>query len=195
MRSLFALPLAALAVAGLSAPAHAAYLPGLVNLNFLQLGNPFSGGTHKQSFGGANPTGWTGGGGLIFIGQAGSADDGEYLSVYGPFPKTNPGGGNFVEADGNPDYEGSFNYMVHGLTAGTTYQISFYQAAGQQQGFGNGLPTTNQWIVSLGTTGLSKGNFGNTDPLYGPVQNYYSTDPNASIAASDAEPGQPQALP
>ena len=38
---------------------------------------------------------------------------------------------------------------ISGLTAGDSYQLTFYQAAAQQGGFFN--PTTEQWQVSLGT--------------------------------------------
>ena len=156
-------------------------LPNLVNLNFNQVEH-----SPKGSFGYVNPTGWTGGGGLIFVDSTtipgADAAGPVYLTTYG-----DPVGsvtGNYVEADGNPDYEGSFSHVVDGLTPGKTYTLSFYQGASQQLGFGTGLPTTNQWIVSLADVGLSIGPGGPLDPTYGPTDVYYSTDPNASIAAS-----------
>ena len=128
-------------------------LPNLVNLDFSQTAHP-----PKGSFTDVNPVGWVGGGGLIFINSTSdfsqSAAGPVYLTTYG-----NPSGavtGNYVEADGNPDYEGSFSYEVTGLEIGKTYTLSFYQGASQQTTFGNGLPTTNQWIVSLGTVGSQR---------------------------------------
>lgn len=163
------------------------YLPNLTNLDFLQ----YTGTTPKDSFANVNPVGWTGGTGLIFIDgptQAQSAAGPVYLQTYG-----NPQGsvpGNYVEADGNPSFESGFNYTVTGLTIGQTYTMSFYQGASEQTTFGfnnytnSYTPTTNQWIVSLGTTGLTVGGSGATDPVYGPTELYSSTDASASIAAS-----------
>ncbi len=98
----------------------------------------------------SNVTGWSGGASLTFLDTPGSADNGSYLSVYGPFPKTSPDGGNFVEADGDPKYSGVIYQTVTGLTVGQVYAVSFYQAAGQQQGFKGA--TTEQWLVGLGAT-------------------------------------------
>jgi hypothetical protein len=159
-------------------------LPGLQNQNFTQ----FTGFAPKQEFSLVDPVGWTGGTGLIFIdsphgGQSAAAPI--YLTTY-----ANPVGfnvpGNYVEADGNPTYESGFNYTVHGLTVGETYTLSFYQGASQQTGFVG--DTTNQWIVAL-TTVDSGGlqicyNCGPVDPVFGQTSTYFSTDPNASIAAS-----------
>ena len=156
------------------------FLPGVQNLNFLS----YTGTAPKNYFTSVNPVGWTGGSGLIFIDAPGTADDGSYLSVYSPFPKNSPVGGNFVEADGNPSFESGFNQTITGLTVGKTYTLSFYQAAGQQLGFGTGLATTERWVVSLGTAGLSLKGGGPVDPTYGPTDVYYSTDPTASIATS-----------
>lgn len=156
------------------------FLPGVQNLNFLS----YNGAAPKNYFTNVNPVGWTGGTGLIFIDAPGTADDGSYLSVYTPFPANSPVGGNFVEADGNPSFESGFNQSITGLTPGQTYTLSFYQAASQQQGFASGLATTERWIVSLGTSGLSLQGGGPVDPVYGPTDTYFSSDPNASIVAS-----------
>jgi hypothetical protein len=158
----------------------AAFLPGVQNLNFVT----YTGSAPKGYFTNVQPIGWVGGGGLIFVDAPGTADDGSYLSVYSPFPTHSPVGGNFVEADGNPDFEGSFSQQLHGLTAGETYTLSFYQAGGQQTTFANGLPTTEQWVVSLANVGLSVGGSGPTDSVYGPTKTYTSADPNASIVLS-----------
>ncbi len=161
------------------------FLPGVENLNFVT----YTGAAPKAAFTEVKPTGWVGGGGLIFVDAPGApgcstcADGSTYLQTYGPFPNP-PIAGNYVEADGNPDYEGSFSQTITGLTVGQKYTLSFYQAGGQQAGFGNGLATTERWIVSLGTVGLSLKDGGPVDPIYGPTAQYYSTDPNASIAES-----------
>ena len=164
-------------------------LPGLVNLNFLS----YSGASPKNSFTSVNPTGWTGGSGLIFIDQPGnssnpnSACGGVYLTTSGcPSTLAIPGGYNYVEADGNPSFESGFNYLVTGLTAGQTYSLSFYQAASQQRGFANGLNTTEQWIVSLGTSGMTYcDGCGAADSYYGGHDSTYSNpDPNASVVAT-----------
>lgn len=78
-----------------------------------------------------------------------------------------------------------------GLTPGQTYSLSFYQGASEQTGFGYNdyvgaySPTTNRWIVSLGTQGLQVSTSGGpTDPLYGPTGQYWNNDPTASVVAS-----------
>lgn len=160
--------------------AQADYLPNVSNLNFLN----YTGATPKNYFTSVNPTGWSGGNGLIFIDAPGTADNGTYLSVYGPFPTNSPVGGNFVEADGNPSFESGFNQVITGLTPGKTYTLSFYQAGGQQVGFANGLATTERWIVSLGTAGLHTHSGGPVDPTYGPTDTYYNPDASASVVAT-----------
>lgn len=98
-----------------------------------------------------NVSGWSGGGGgkaLQFLDFPGTADDGSYLSVYGPFPAISPDGGNFVESDGASSYSNAISQEITGLTAGTKYNVSFDQAAGQQTGYTG--PTTERWQVSLG---------------------------------------------
>jgi hypothetical protein len=160
-------------------------LPNLTNLNFVD----YTGNDPKDTFSNVAPVGWTGGTGLIFIDgpSAGASAAGPvYLTTYG-----NPSGsvaGNYVEADGNPSFESGFSYSVTGLTKGQTYTLSFYQGASAQKGYGliNGQPiaTTNQWIVSLGTSGLTLQGGGPVDPTYGPTDTYSNADPDASIAAS-----------
>ena len=163
-------------------------LPGLVNQNF----TAYNGSSPKGCFQCVNPVGWTGGNGLIYIDSqtyAQSAAGPVYLTTYG-----NPVGsvtGNYVEADGNPVFESGFNYTVSGLTVGQTYSLSFYQGASSQTGFGYNpvvgynTGTTNQWIVSLGTSGLNECiNCGSYNALYGQTSTYYSNDTSASIVAS-----------
>ncbi len=164
-------------------------LPGLTNLNF----ESYTGSAPKAPFTSVNPTGWTGGGGLIFIATPGTsavASSGcgsTYLTTYGcPSTLGIKGGYNEVEADANPIFESGFNYAVTGLTSGQTYTLSFYQAASQQTGFGNGLNTTEQWIVSLGTGGFTTcDGCGPYNAYYGSNESTYAnTDPDASIVAT-----------
>ena len=106
----------------------------------------------KTLFSDANPVGWTGGTGLISIDAPGTATlpggPGNAYPVYGPFADPPPGG-NFIQADGNPIYGTSFNQVINGLTPGTDYTLSFWQAAGQQQSFTG--DTTEQWKIFFGS--------------------------------------------
>ena len=156
-------------------------LPGLTNLNFLT----YTGTDPKAPFTSVDPTGWTGGSGLIFIDTPGDASNPNsacgsvYLQTYGcPSTLAIPGGYNYVEADGNPSFESGFSYNITGLTAGQTYTLSFYQAASQQTGFVG--DTTEQWIVSLGTSGLTDcaGCLGGGD------SSYSNADASASIVTT-----------
>jgi hypothetical protein len=195
LRTAFAVGLCAIGCSFVSQPAKAdTPLPNLTNLNFVQ----FTGSAPKGCFtagcnGGepsVNPTGWTGGSGLIFIADSSQSSSdpnspcgSTYLQTYGcPSALSIPGGYNVVEADGNPTFESGFNYLVTGLTAGTTYTLSFYQAASQQTTF-NGA-TTEQWIVALGGSGFTVcPGCGAFDPTFGSNQSTY-TDAGASIAAT-----------
>jgi hypothetical protein len=159
-------------------------------------------GTSGDYFTNVMPTSWSGGGNLIFVTtsiqnpnstyqQFGVNDPNLYIPVYGPTatvtaspsnPISNPiPGSNFVEADGNPTYEDSFSYQLSGLTVGQTYQLSFYEAFGQDSednGYFSGA-TTNQWIVALGTQGSSL----QTPYIGGGYYSYYDTDSNASVTS------------
>jgi hypothetical protein len=191
LRGAFACGVSAIALSvGWAGSAQAGYLPGLTNLNFLS----YTGSPPKNSFGAVIPTGWTGGSGLIYIDAPGTSNTSPvtacgttYLQTYGcPSTLAISGGYNYVEADANPTFESGFNYKVTGLTAGTTYQLSFYQAASQQTGYGNGLNTTEQWIVSLGKGGFTTCNgCGAYVPYYGSnASTYANTDPGADIVAT-----------
>ncbi len=83
----------------------------------------------KGTFNG-HVSGWSGGSALTYLDTPGTADNGAYLSVYGPFPKTSPDGGNFVEADGLPNYNSAIYQVLSGLTVGAYYTLTFDQAAG-----------------------------------------------------------------
>ena len=108
--------------------------------------------TGKGSFSG-NVAGWGGGAGLTYLDFPGTADNGTYLSVYGPFPATSPDGGNFVEADGDPNYDHAITQTISGLIAGALYNLTFYQAAGQQAGFTGS--TTERFSVSFGDASIA----------------------------------------
>jgi PEP-CTERM motif len=134
--------------------AQATVLP-VDNLTFTEFNSPSI--PPKSVFTNANPVGWTGGTGLISIDAPGTADQvgnggGNPYAVYGPFSNPPPGG-NFIQADGNPTFETSFNQSISGLSVGTDYALSFWQAAGQQQGFTGA--TTEQWKVLFGTGSFS----------------------------------------
>jgi hypothetical protein len=143
----------------------------------------YSGNAPKDKFSSVDPANWfrgtsAGKDDLVFIDAPGTATDNRTYGVYGPFADPPPGG-NFVQADGNPLFESTFNQSITGLTPGQTYTLSFWQAAGQQQGFSG--DTTEQWIVSLGTSGLSvniTGGGGTGTGTYSP------TDPNGVVVAS-----------
>lgn len=138
------LAIAAVAAA-MAVPASAAV--ELVKNGSFELNNVADGG--KSYFGSSAVTGWSGGANLTFIAAPGTADNtGLYLAVYGPFPATSPDGGDFVLADGDPSFSGAFWQTIEGLTVGKTYELNFWQAAGQQAGFTG--PTTEQWKVTFG---------------------------------------------
>jgi hypothetical protein len=149
-RSLGMLGLSAFALALTAYGAQADVLP-VQNLLFDDFNSPSI--APKSIFTNANPVGWTGGTGLISIDAPGTADQvgnggGNPYAVAGPFADPPPGG-NFIQADGNPTFETSFNQVINNLTVGTDYSLSFWQAAGQQAGFAGA--TTEQWKIFFGT--------------------------------------------
>lgn len=152
------------------------YLPGLTNLNFVN----YTGSAPKNYFVNVDPVGWTGGNGLIFIDSPTAANQDAagpvYLQTYADPTPNLPG--NYVEADGNPSFESGFSVQVTGLTVGQAYSLQFFQAASQQTGFVGA--TTNQWIVSLGTSGLYVPNVNSCDLSC----TYANTDATASIVAT-----------
>jgi hypothetical protein len=143
---------------GVAGAARADTIMPVTNLTF----NVFSGSfvAPKTLFQNAAPTGWTIGSvaqnnNLIGVGNQGSETS--FVGVYGVAPGTGfsntvPAGTNFYQADGNPQYESTIIQTFSGLTAGTTYDLSFQQAAGQQLNFSGA--TTEQWRVFLGVGGI-----------------------------------------
>jgi PEP-CTERM motif len=145
----------ALSLAAFGGQAAATVLP-VDNLTFTEF-NP-GGLAPKTIFFFANAVGWTGPGpgDLVAIDAPGTAtipgSGGNSYPVAGPFADPPPGG-NFIQMDGNPMFENSFNQVLTGLVAGTTYTLTFWQAAGQQTGFSG--ETTEQWKVFLAGAGGS----------------------------------------
>jgi len=110
----------------------------------------YTGTTPKDFLINVQPTDWSGGG-FDFIDAPGTADDfSDALPVYPGFPATSPQGGNFVQADSTPTFAQPITQTISGLTAGQSYTVSFYQAAGQ--GAGDSGATTDQWEVTLGSS-------------------------------------------
>jgi hypothetical protein len=104
----------------------------------------------KNSVYDVQPTDWSGGG-YAFVDAPGTADD-PYAPgppVWGPFPATSPDGGNFIQADGSSGLAYPLSQSISGLTAGQSYTVSFYQAAGQQ--LNDSGATTEYWQVTLGS--------------------------------------------
>ncbi len=151
--------------------------------------------TDKDYFSG-KVAGWSGGDHLTFLDFPGTADDPDkYLTVYGPFPYASPDGGNFVEADGAPSYHGAFYQTISGLTVGKTYELTFYQAAGQQTGFKG--PTTEQWQVSFGDQTKLSDQFSLPEGGVGPwqAQKMYFTASSASQVLTFLAEGTPDGQP
>ena len=62
-----------------------------------------------------------------------------------------PVGGNFIAQDGDYYYHGTISQTINGLTPGKKYDVSFYWAVAQANGFGfPGGNVDNQYFVSLG---------------------------------------------
>ncbi|MGE3821402.1 MAG: PEP-CTERM sorting domain-containing protein [Isosphaeraceae bacterium] len=64
-------------------------------------------------------------------------------------PGPSPDGGNFVGVDGDSTIASPLMQSVSGLTVGSQYTLSFYQAAAQQEGFSGA--TTEKWQVTFGS--------------------------------------------
>ena len=162
------------ATAFLAIPAQALPLLPILNPNFTTI----SGSSPKNVFSNVAPNSWSqsgSGSNLVFIDGPGTATTtgtgGCCYAVQGPFSNP-PVGTNFVQADGDPAFERVFYQQLSGLTIGQTYELTFWQAAGQQTGFTGA--TTEQWVVSLGKNILTKD--ASTNP-----GTYSNADPTASI--------------
>jgi hypothetical protein len=126
---------------------------GLARANLVTNGGfeLYTGTAPKGSVFAVQPTDWSGGG-YAFVDAPGTADDASLVGVppvWGPFPATSPQFGNFIQADGSSGLDYPLSQTINGLTAGQSYTVSFYQAAGQQlNDYG---ATTEFWQVTLGS--------------------------------------------
>ncbi len=164
---------------GLAYSAEATQVLPVTNLEFNMLGHPLT--QQKDFFTTVMPTNWSIGAAaiqsnLIYVGQQGSESfsDQSHGNIYGVysnpgFSNTVPAGTNFYQADGNPEFESTIFQTISGLTAGTTYTLSFQQAAGQQTGFTG--DTTEQWKVFLGVGGIGVNCSGNPCTVTGTTNN------------------------
>jgi hypothetical protein len=64
-------------------------------------------------------------------------------------PGESPDGGNAVVGDANPSNSVALTQSISGLTPGTSYTLSFYQASASE--YNNGDSSTEDWQVSLGS--------------------------------------------
>ena len=147
---------------GLAWSAQADVVLPVTNLTFNVFNGTFT--PVKTLFTVAAPTNWAIGtttgviNNLIGVGEQGSETSSQ--GVYAVYPGTGftnlfPGvtpAVNFYQADGNPQFESTITQTIPNLTANTTYDLSFSQAAGQQTGFSGA--TTEQWKVYLGLGGI-----------------------------------------
>lgn len=90
--------------------------------------------------------GWTSGGA---VGQYGG------FNVWSPNTGANNGftdspiGGNYIVADGAPDYHAAISQVINGLTVGDQYAINFWWATGQQSNR-DGVTDHKGWDVTFG---------------------------------------------
>ena len=85
-----------------------------------------------------------------------------YFSLYA-YPGASPNGGNYFLGDGDSNFSAALSQTVTGLLVNHFYQVSFYQAAGEENCLaddGTGCPPpsghiTGQWNVTFGSTTLS----------------------------------------
>jgi hypothetical protein len=92
---------------------------------------------------------------LLFASTSGSAFNGNIglwaegangQTANTPVPNS-PTGGNFVAFDGDVNYNASISQTITGLTPGSSYTLSFWQGAAQQNGTTGA--TTEQWQVTF----------------------------------------------
>ena len=94
-----------------------------------------------------------------YTGRDGTATVGIYTAATSTAPSapktlTSPVGGNILAADGAFQV-GSISQTVNGLTAGASYLLTFYWAAGQQTTFTG--DTTESWGVTFGNQSYNTG--------------------------------------
>jgi len=100
---------------------------------------------------------------IYFPGQATTAGPGAadltdggnpHVWLYGQndnplYDLTSPAGGNFLAADADPLYSSAITQTVNNLVVGATYDLSFYWGGAQYTTEVG--PTTEQWVVGLGS--------------------------------------------
>ena len=124
---------------GLVATAHAQcqLLPNVANLNFVTYTTAVR---RRIPLRMSTPTGWVGGGGLIFVDKPGTADDGSYLSASMVRSRTRRPPAISSRLTAILITRAASARSITGLTVrNQAYSLSFYQAGGQQVGFANGL--------------------------------------------------------
>jgi hypothetical protein len=86
----------------------------------------------------------------IALNKTGNGNNNNVNLYSGSVPIASPVAGAtwYIAADG-AFQQGAIEQTLTGLTAGQSYDVTFYQAAGQQAGFTG--DTTDRWQVSLGT--------------------------------------------
>jgi hypothetical protein len=85
-----------------------------------------------------------------------------YFSLYA-YPGPSPDGGNYFLGDGDSSFSAALSQTVTGLVVNHFYQVSFYQAAGEENCLaddGTSCPPpsghiTGQWGVTFGSTTLN----------------------------------------
>jgi PEP-CTERM motif len=86
-----------------------------------------------------------------------------YFSLYA-YPGASPDGGNYFLGDGDASFSSALSQTVTGLVSGHSYQVSFYQAAGEENCLADDGPPgcpppggniTGQWKVTFGATTLN----------------------------------------
>lgn len=115
-------------------------------------------------------TGWSSAG-YNFVFASGTADTTGTTGTYGGIKLWGPGdgsangfmdspsGGNFIAADGA--YQTApIQQTINGLVVGQQYNVSFYWAGAQQQGY-SGL-NNEQWLVSLGSQTIATATYANS---------------------------------
>ncbi len=153
-----------------------------------------------------NVTGWTTSG-YNFVFASGTADTtgatGRYggVMLWGPnngsangLPASSPDGGNFIAADGAFQV-GAISQTINGLTAGDTYQVSFYWAGAQQYGFTG--TNTEQWQVNFGSQSQSTAVYHNTSEGFSGwmLQTFNFTADGTSDVLSFLAIGTPSGVP
>jgi hypothetical protein len=76
--------------------------------------------------------------------------NGSNVATFWVYPGVSPNGGNSLAADSAATYANAISQSVSGLTVGQTYNLTFYQAGAQQNGFSG--TTTDQWQVTFGSS-------------------------------------------